>query len=280
MENISKALIIVGGILLTILILTLLVFIFNKISVIPQEQQIQSGEMGIVEYNRSFEVYQKPLMYGTDIISVINKAVDHNLRNGLLSNGSNFFSKAFTNPTYGQLMSIYVKLNSTEDKLDFNTRVRIYYVIKESDGIREKEYVRGVAIPGHESDAFNDVLGDSQYKELLKRSGIDLNDKPFKSDEYPYNFSYGKDFLKNEGGNITLFAGDSNQDVKANKSLIKFLEVEPITILNPDPKDMSWSKVVITSPSSKLKKMIFTSLKDKTEYYEYGRIKAMHFEEK
>ena len=158
MENISRALIIAGGMLLTILILTLLVFLFNKISIIPEEQTQQLNELNIIEFNRSYEVYQKPLMYGTDIISVINKAIDHNMSNGLLP-GSNFFSKAFTNSITGELMGIEAKLKSTEDALMYSTRVRIYRIEKDDKGqLREKEYPIGADIAAHLGETIGDVL--------------------------------------------------------------------------------------------------------------------------
>ena len=280
MENISRAIIIVGGMLLAILIISLLVFLFNKISILPSEQTQQHSELGIVEFNRSYEVYQKPLMYGTDIISIINKAVDHNMRNGLLHAGSNFFSKSFINPISGELMSIDAKFKSLEEDLEFLTRVRIFYIIKDSDGqLREKEYRLGEEIKGHEYHKIKDVLSGDTYKVLLNAAGIDLTEKDFKSNEYVYDFKHGRSFINISGTQIKLVAGDPSQDVSANKSLMKFLEAEPTTIVNPDSKDSSWSRIVITPASSKLKRLIFKSITDKTEYYQNGRIKKMYFEE-
>lgn len=282
MENISKAIIIVGGMLLAILIITLLVFLYSRISVIPQEQVKQHSETGIIEYNRSFEVYQKPLMYGTDIISVINKAVDHNMRNGLLHAESNFFSKTFVNPIYGELMGVEAKFNSKEEDLDFFIRVRIYYIKRGDDGsLRELEYRPQEEIEGHKNHKFKDIeaLKGDNYKKLLNASGIDLTEKDFKPYEYAYDFRSGKEFLNKINGNITLVAGDPKQDVQANKSLMRFLEAESVTILNPDSEDKSWSRIVITPASAKLKKLIFKSVDSKTEYYQNGRIKKMYFEE-
>ncbi len=280
MENISRALIIAGGMLLAILILTLLVFLFNKISIIPEEQTQQLNELNIIEFNRSYEVYQKPLMYGTDIISIINKAVDHNMRNGLLHEDSNFFSKSFISPTHGELMSVEAKFKSLEQDLEFFTRVRIYYLeVDEVGQLREKEYRIGQSIKGHEYHKFSDVLTGENYNILLNASGIDLTDKNFESKEYLYDFAYGRSFLNTINNQISLVAGDPNQDVVANKALMKFLEAEPITILNPDYEDPSWSRIVITPASSKLKRLIFKSNVEQTEYYQNGRIKKMYFEE-
>ncbi len=277
MENISKAMMIVGGMLLAVLILTLLVFLFNRISVIPQEQSQQHGEIGIIEYNKSYEVYQKPLMYGTDIISVVNKAVDHNMRNGLLNADSNFFSKSFVNSIYGELMTIDAKFKSKESNLDFNWRVRIYYIEKDDSGhLREKEYSinRGPAI--HSGKQIGQVLSGKNYENIIPNELIKKN---FMASEYAYDINTNKEFFKRVGNVIYLVAGDKDQDVKANKNLMDFLKAEPLTILNPDSKDKSWTRLVITPPSAKLKRLIFKSDVSKTEYYQNGRIKKMYFEE-
>lgn len=285
MENISKALIITGGILLTILILTLIVFIFNRINLIPQEQIQQHGELGIIEFNRSFEVYQKPLMYGTDIISVINQAIDHNMRNGLLNENSNLFSRSFVNPIHGELMGIEVKLNSTQEELDLNTRVRIFYIKNINGSLRELEYTRGKGPQKTKKSyfKFNEIFKidkNKNYKELLKKSGTDLMEKEFVTMEHPFKIETVNDFLIRKENKFILIAGDPSQDVQANKSLMTFLDTEPVTILNPDPNDKSWSKVIITPPSSKLKRLIFKSNDLNTEYYKDGRIKKMYFEER
>ncbi len=280
MENISRALIIAAGMLIAILILTVLVFLFNRISIIPEEQSQQFSELGIIEYNRSYEVYQKPLMYGTDIISIINKAVDHNVRNGLLSHNANYFSRPFVNPVNGEMMSIEAKFTTKPDDLDFHTRVRIFYLeADENNNIREKEYTRKTPVPGHENKKISQVLNSENYKNLLNSTGIDLYGKPFVSDTYDYEFKSGKDFFHISSNEVKLIAGDEKQDFNANKALMKFLEAEPITILNPDKEDSSWSKIIVTPASAKLKRLIFKSEIEKTEYYQNGRIKKMFFEE-
>lgn len=280
MENISKALIIAGGILITLLILSLLVFLFNRISIIPQEQSQQYSELEIIEYNRSYEVYQKPLMYGTDIISIVNKAIDHNMRNGLLNENSNFFSKAFVNTINGNMMSIETEFKSKVDELDFFTRVRIYYLTRDENGnLREKEYITNQTIPGKNNKKIGDVLEGKSYENLLNSTGVNLIDKKFVPHEYKYEFKDAKDFFDIKSGNIKLIAGDADQDINANKSLMKFLEAEPITVLNPDPEDKTWSRLVVTPASAKLKRLIFKANMEKTEYYQNGRIRKMYFEE-
>lgn len=78
MENASKALLIAGGVLSGILILSLLVFMFTSISNNAKSKE----EIKIVEqltaYNKEFESYNRKLLRGTDVVSLINKAISTN----------------------------------------------------------------------------------------------------------------------------------------------------------------------------------------------------------
>jgi len=79
MENASKALIMAGGVLIAILVISLLVFFFNNIR---EWQKIEgSGEEleQIVEYNKQYEVYARDV-YGSELLSIANKIADYNKR--------------------------------------------------------------------------------------------------------------------------------------------------------------------------------------------------------
>lgn len=82
MENASKALIIAGGILISILILSVLVYSFGNISqYFSSEEKVQQTEQ-LTTFNNQYESYNKKLLRGTDVISVINKAKDNNTKYG------------------------------------------------------------------------------------------------------------------------------------------------------------------------------------------------------
>ena len=78
MENVSKALLIAGGVLLSIMVVSLLVYTgksFGKISRAEQEAKLTKDRQA---YNAEYEVYDKSLMYGTDVLSCLNKAQSNN----------------------------------------------------------------------------------------------------------------------------------------------------------------------------------------------------------
>lgn len=78
MENASKALLIAGGILIAIIVLTMFIMMFNRISNIQKEQEEQIRIEQVVAFNNEFEAYNKKVMYGTDVITLINKVAENN----------------------------------------------------------------------------------------------------------------------------------------------------------------------------------------------------------
>lgn len=80
MENASKALLMAGGILIAMITITVFVYMFGQISEMKNATDTDTSQEELLAYNQAFESYNKKLMYGADIISVINKAVDNNKR--------------------------------------------------------------------------------------------------------------------------------------------------------------------------------------------------------
>lgn len=78
MENASKALLIAGSILIAIIILSLIVYMSTTTSRMMQEQDKKKSEQEIFEFNKEYGAYNKELMYGTDVITVMKKAIDYN----------------------------------------------------------------------------------------------------------------------------------------------------------------------------------------------------------
>ena len=79
MENASKALVIAGGILIALMILASFMFLFNQMSENANLQDEQQKAEEIVEFNSPYEVYQRNLLRGYDIVTVSNKANDYNI---------------------------------------------------------------------------------------------------------------------------------------------------------------------------------------------------------
>lgn len=78
MENASKALMIAGGVLIALIIITMFLLMFNRISNIEKEQEEQTKTEQLASFNAEYEAYNKKIMYGVDVISLINKVAENN----------------------------------------------------------------------------------------------------------------------------------------------------------------------------------------------------------
>lgn len=83
MENASKALLMAGGILIAIIIIGALVYMMSTSSgFFSAKQSVEQTEQ-LVAFNNQYEAYNKKLLRGTDVISVMNKVIDNNTKYGV-----------------------------------------------------------------------------------------------------------------------------------------------------------------------------------------------------
>ncbi len=94
MENASKALLIAGGVFLAMLILSTMIYMSNSITSIGEAQNNRKAAEQLAAFNAEYEAYNKQLMYGTDIVTVINKAFEDGIEIKL--NGNPVTSSDFT----------------------------------------------------------------------------------------------------------------------------------------------------------------------------------------
>lgn len=80
MENASKALVMAGGILIAIMVLATLMFMVQNTASYKSEAEEQQKLQQITNFNKEYESYQKSLLRGTELITVINKAIANNIK--------------------------------------------------------------------------------------------------------------------------------------------------------------------------------------------------------
>lgn len=80
MENASKALLMAGGVLIAVLIISLFVYMFTSASSMFQTEEDVERAQEIEEYNKQYESYNRKLLRGTDLISLMNKAISNNAK--------------------------------------------------------------------------------------------------------------------------------------------------------------------------------------------------------
>ncbi len=78
MENASKALLLAAGVLIGLILLSLGLYLYNTVRAAGELKSIQLSEEQLLKYNAEYEAFDKGRMYGTDVITVLNKARNNN----------------------------------------------------------------------------------------------------------------------------------------------------------------------------------------------------------
>lgn len=78
MEDVNKALIMAGSILLAVILVSVFVATMSDISKWPEEQNKLKKVEQLARFNQEYEAFQKSGMYGVDVVSCLNKAKSHN----------------------------------------------------------------------------------------------------------------------------------------------------------------------------------------------------------
>jgi len=82
MENASKALLMTGGILLAIILLCAVVLNYNKMVEFYNKDKNMTEAEQIAKFNNQYTQYNRDNIRGSDLLSLVNKIVDNNKRNG------------------------------------------------------------------------------------------------------------------------------------------------------------------------------------------------------
>ena len=83
MENASKALIIAGGVLLAMIVISLFYAVFRGMGEAAGSASQDSAQKELSAFNTAYEAYDKKVMYGMDIVSVLNMAISNNKQYGI-----------------------------------------------------------------------------------------------------------------------------------------------------------------------------------------------------
>lgn len=119
MENASKALMMAGTILISLIVISALIFMFREIRGTKTQGASNQKTQEIINFNKSYESYNKTL-YGSELLSLANKMSDYN--KGLVN-------KYGDDKDGYEDMNLEVKFKNKENK-EFNYFVEL---IKEND---------------------------------------------------------------------------------------------------------------------------------------------------
>lgn len=80
MENASKALLMAGGIILTMLIVSLLLYGWTSLTEYQESQDRIKEVEDLAKFNQQFTNYERNDVQGYDLLSLVNKVIDYNQR--------------------------------------------------------------------------------------------------------------------------------------------------------------------------------------------------------
>jgi len=156
MENAAKALLIAGGVLLSLLIISLLMLMTSMIDESARLADERRAHDEILAFNRRVEVFNKQILSGQEVMSAINMAIDNNQRPDHYEGGPMF-------------INVRIRVNQTFR--EYTERVRIY-----EDGRRvvlspmPHNEIRPLR-PGHVySLMINDYMFNENFRDLFGRS--------------------------------------------------------------------------------------------------------------
>ena len=212
MENASKALIIAGSILISMIIISLLVLFFNNLRENMAAQQKEEDIMQAAEFNKQFTSYERDV-YGSELLSIANKVYDYNVRETqekgytevtivVKINGEKIDSEKtyFKKSTY----KVEKKINELKDELDkikadlekysdrteskgfifFNKNKKWSRTIAQLSNMRTTDWIAGLELDLNDPndrikyDKINDLISEfNKYKNIesqLKQSVFKL----------------------------------------------------------------------------------------------------------
>lgn len=96
MENASKALVMAGGVLIAIMVIATLLYASNTFRILPEAEEQSTAVKQLQAFNKQYESYDRDALYGTDLVSVLNKAMDNNEKYGVKYGDDMYINIAFT----------------------------------------------------------------------------------------------------------------------------------------------------------------------------------------
>lgn len=198
MENASKALVMAGAILITIMVLGMFIFFFAQLKEFPEQQDEAKKLAQVSKFNQEYESYYKKKMYGTDVVTIMNKVITNNKKYADSITGRYNIEK--------DNYFIDVEITLLKDVISYATQ---YKEVSESNGLidnipYDKGTIKGY-VNGNKKNEKTFILGTK-----LKKGKINLLTK----DNFQYfsNTSLEKFFSDGETYKIQLTSGENKAD--------------------------------------------------------------------
>lgn len=174
MENATKALTMAGGILIAIMVLATLLYAATTWGIIPTAKDETDAVKQVAEFNQQYESYARKAIYGTDLVSVLNKAIDNNKKYNVKKANDDMF------------INIHFEVSS--DVKEIESTYRIYY---SNTGKEEEPQLIGIPVTRktifEAGKTYNLVADISKIEEFLDKFSEDSQKgKNYRSRVYSY----------------------------------------------------------------------------------------------
>ncbi len=202
MENASKALIIAGGVLIALIVISLLVMFFGNIKHLMNIEHKVDVSDQVTEFNKQYDVYYRDNLYGSDILSLANKIYDYNKR----EHEEEAYAKLDMEVTFKSKIIAYNSEVIIETKQIYNSNTikkKIEYI---DSNIQKygKQKVSGKtieALSGLRTNELEELLGTENITEVqtkinyylgYKSALTTLKAKTFKKEKFEYDDTNGR----------------------------------------------------------------------------------------
>lgn len=159
MENASKALMFAGTILITLMVISAVVFMYRDLTSVKRQESENQKVEEIAEFNKSFESYEKDLK-GAQIFSLANKITDYNTK-------------------YVQNMDEGYEAITLTVEVDNGKKDASYYVELQSDidGMIKDKYISSNYLEALHEAKENENNSDQKTKEKAEETKEELKKK-------------------------------------------------------------------------------------------------------
>lgn len=172
MENATKALLIAASILITIMVVTLLLMLYNQISsyynTLHEEKEVEQ----LADFNKIFENYHRENIRGTELLSLMNRVIDYNER--LTEGTKTEYPRIVVQITIGAVKSF--KYNENDDTIfgAFGNANNNNYIIKNNkeDELSDKNLI---AVTEIENELINRYSEYNLTSTSLQRLSADIS---------------------------------------------------------------------------------------------------------
>lgn len=159
MENASRALLMAASVLVAIIIISTLVFMYNKLTNIPDEQENTKLVQQIDDFNKVYESYNRKDVYGTQLASLVNRMLDNNKK------------YSYSNEEESYKMDMVVIFKIQDDYFGKGETYDLNGIKSKMSTLQTKEE-SNKAIAGNSERPFTDFK-----RKLFKCTGIEYNEK-------------------------------------------------------------------------------------------------------